>query len=95
MQFSKQPSEDTTRAVDFVNIAEIMNGETIASAVVTVTDGGLAVPDMLVSSTVVGTKVMFRVKDGLDRQTYRITVLITTSAGHKREADIMMVVTEL
>lgn len=95
MQFSKQPSEETTRAVDFVNIAEIVNGETIATAVVTITDGGIAVPDMLVSSVVEGTKVKFRVKDGLDRQTYKITVLITTSTGHKREADIMMVVAEL
>lgn len=95
MQFSKQPSEETTRAVDFVNTAEIMNGETIASAVVTVTDGGIAVPDLLVSSIIDGTRVLFRVKDGLDRQKYKITVLITTSAGHKREADIMMVVTAL
>ena len=95
MQFSKQPSEETTRAVDFVNIAEIVNGETIATAVVTITDGGIAVPDMLVSSIVEGTKVMFRVKDGVDCQTYKITVLITTSVGHKREADIIMVVAEL
>lgn len=95
MQFSKQPSEETTRAVDFVNIAEILNGETVVSASVEVTDSNVLVPDMLVSSTVAGTKVMFRVKGGEDRTTYKITVLITTSAGHKREANIMMVVTEV
>ena len=95
MQFRKQPSEETTRAVDFVNIAEIKNGETIANAVVVITSNDILIPDMLVSSSVEGTKVMFRVKDGLDYKTYKITVLITTSAGHKREADIMMVVSEV
>lgn len=95
MQFKKQPSEETTRAVDFVNIAEIKNGETITSAVVTITNDNVAAPDMFVSSVVEGTKVMFRVKGGLDCQTYKITILITTSAGHKREADVMMSVIEL
>ena len=95
MQFRKQPSEETTRAVDFVNIAEIKNGETITNAVVIITSNDILVPDMLVSSSVEGTKVRFRVKDGLDYKTYKITVLITTSAGHKREADIMMVVSEV
>lgn len=94
MQFNKQPSEDTTRAVDFVNIAEIKNGETIISAVVTITDHNIPEPDMFVSSIVEGTKVMFRVKGGLECHTYKITVLITTSVGHKREADIMMIVME-
>ena len=95
MQFSKQPSEETTRAVDFVNIAEILNGETIASAIVEVTDSGFAIPEMLVSSTIEGTKVMFRVRGGEDRKTYKITVLITTSAGHVREADIMMIIKDM
>lgn len=92
--FVKQPSEETTRDVDFSLLAEILAGETIADHTVAVTFNDEVQEDMLVSSALDGNKVAFRVQGGTDGNTYKITTTITTDAGHVREADIFMKVVE-
>ncbi len=96
LKFRKQPSEETTRAVDFGNTFELQNGETIQSTVVTVTqDGTVVTGDILVSSSIEDSRVLFRVRGGEHKKTYKITVVMTTDTAHIREADIFMEVVEV
>ena len=96
--FSKQPWEETSRAVDFASSAELVAGETIASATVFVSmlldPTQTPLPSLLVSSDIDGTLVRFRVAGGVSGENYRITVRIITNAGHRREVDVLLFVQE-
>jgi hypothetical protein len=93
-EFSKQPAEEVTRAVDFSGTAEIQAGENIVAHTVEITLNGQVAEGILVSSALDGSLVKFRVRGGDHGGNYKITVLVTTNAGHVREADVMMYVRE-
>lgn len=93
----KQPFEQLDRYLDFSN--DLPNS-TLAS-IVSVTaikksDGSDATSDVIESSNPApfipsGTKrVQFRVKGGIDRVIYKITVKASGSGGQKLEADVWL-----
>ena len=88
--FPKQPREETTVRVDFSGTRELQAGETIASAAVEITQAGLPVEGVLVSHAIAGPRVLFRVRGGESNKDYKITVLVTTNAGHVREVEAVM-----
>ena len=90
----KQPREEETYGIDFSGVRSMQAGETIQSAVVEVTRDGQPVTEFLVSYAVVETKVLFRLRGGENGKDYKITVLVTTNAGHVREAEVVMFVRE-
>ena len=93
--FTKQPSEETTKAVDFGGCRELQNGEVIQLTEVSVSLDGEPQEGILVDYDIDGSLVKFRVKGGEHGLRYKISVVITTDTGHKREADITMLVREI
>lgn len=78
----KTPETDRVYWIDFEKFQEIIDGQTIASAVVTVDEEGLTIG----SPSISGSKVMFRISGGTldDPDTelvFHIHVAATTSAG--------------
>lgn len=92
--FIKQPREETTLGIDFSDAREIQSGETLTSATMDVTQAGLPYDDILVSHTIAGSRVLFRVRGGENGKDYKMTILVTTNTGHVREADVVMQVQE-
>jgi len=95
-EFEKQPREEATRGVDFARRYEFKHGDYIVGdPLIEITYNGQPVTDMLVASSVENnSKVLFRVRGGDHGKNYKISILVTTNQGHKREADILMKVRE-
>lgn len=88
-KFIKYASEEITKAIDFSGMAEIQAGETILSVNVGIMKNGTLIQNMLVGSLINGNSVFLRIKDG-EYGNYLISVLATTSGGHKRLVKLTM-----
>ena len=89
--FSKQPAEILDYDFDFSDFLT-GSGDTLASSVVTA-DVGVTVMSKT-DNTTDGTVKVF-LSSGTDGTTYKVTCLITTSAGRKKEAEFKLKVKEL
>lgn len=87
-KFEKQPSEVQDYDIDYSEYLTALE-DTAATAVVTC-DSGLTV----ISSSVIGSVVKVWVSGGDSGATYKVTSLLTTTGGRKREADIKVKVKE-
>jgi hypothetical protein len=96
-EFTKQPVEDFTIAIDFAGDLDV--GETLASKVVTATElppgSGDKTATIVVSSAIDEALVTVRVHGGEANHDYKITVKVTTSTTHVYEHDVTMNVREL
>lgn len=88
--YTKQPGETLDYDIDFQEQWLSVINDTISSFTVT-SDAGITV----VSSFLLGGIVKVFVSGGLDGQTYKVTVRVTTTGGRIREADIKIKVKEL
>lgn len=86
--FTKQPSEVQDYDIDFAPYLTSQND--LAESFTYTTDPGITV----VGSTLVNSKVKLFLSGGLDGTTYKVTVLLTTVTGRKKEADIRIRVRE-
>lgn len=78
----KQPSESLLYDMDFVG--RLDDGETITAVVsATGSPSGLTIG----SASYSGTRAQFRISGGTAGVTYKITVVITTSASNTREGE--------
>lgn len=98
-RFTKQSSEKYPIDVDFTDI--LGSGETITTAQVEVYEG-ISLATGIVDSydTVNDTEngyyaVRIIVKDGVNKNTYKITVKVTTSDGNVYEDDVFMVIRDI
>lgn len=91
----KQPREETTFAVDLSGFREIIAGETPASIVVECTIDGESAPGIIVNDELDGNEARVRVQGGDHGEDYVVTVLMTTSAGHVRQVDIVLRIREV
>ena len=93
--FEKQPSEETTYAIDVTGFRELQQGETVSSVNCAITLDGVAAPGILVSCLHSDGVIYTRVQAGVSPNTYDGQILITTSGGHVREIDFLLVVKEV
>lgn len=93
--FTKQPAEVITVGVDWTE--RLSEGESLASLVAEAVrmDDGSPAPDVLRSYNISGNITYATVQGGTDRQTYRITLRVTTNFDQTYEAEISMYVEEL
>ena len=89
--FTKQSSETYAIIVDFIDVlatAETIpiNGKSVIAYLGTVDK----TTDVITSSTISGKTIIIIVKAGVDRNSYKITVKITTSLLNVFEEDILM-----
>ena len=90
--FQKQPSEIETLTEDFAT-ERLQGAETVSSHTVTAikcSDETDATSDIIDSDSESAGVVTFTVKAGIDRESYKITVEVTTDAGHIYEQDVIM-----
>jgi hypothetical protein len=87
-KFEKQPSEIQDYDIDFSEYLNALSDSAV-SAVVT---GEIGIT--VVAHSLIGNVVKVWLSGGDDGETYKITVLLTTSGGRKREADIKVKVKE-
>lgn len=93
--FQKQPSEIFSISVDYE--LRMADGETIASKTVSAVEtkhNSDRTSTVIDSSTINGTSVYVKVKNGTDGVHYKITVKAVTSGGNTLEEDIIMFVSE-
>lgn len=87
--FEKQTTETYEITLDFTDV--LATAETIASKSVI---AWLGIEDktttVITSSAIVGKTIPILVKAGTDRESYKITTIITTSLGNIFEEDILM-----
>ncbi len=94
--FEKQPAEIETLTEDFAT-ERLQGGESVTAHTVVAIDCS---DDSVVTSTIIDSDsesagvVTFTVKAGTDGARYKITVEVTTDAGHVYEQDVMMDVKE-
>lgn len=87
----KQPSESRLFAMDFS--ANLAAGESLASVVsVTVDKAGLTITD---PPTYGGTKAQQRISGGTAETRYKVTFVVTTSAGNTLEGEGILQVMDL
>ena len=91
----KQPREETTFGIDLSGFREIIAGETPESIVVECTIDGESAPGIIVDDELDGNEVRIRVQGGDHGDNYVITVLVTTNAGHVRQADVVLRIREV
>lgn len=87
-KFEKQPSEIQDYDIDFSEYLDAI-GDTASSVTVTA-EIGITVS----SSALIGKVVKVWLTGGSNGETYKITVLLTTAGGRRREADIKVKVKE-
>ena len=95
MFFQKQPSETFSIGIDFEDVLE--DDETISSKVVSaikIPSGTDATSLIIESSAISTTSIIVKVKNGSDKDAFKITVKITTSKANVFEEDILMNVVE-
>lgn len=94
--FTKQPNEVYTISIDFSNVLDDDNSETISTytliAYLSTTDVTSTVIDTSTNDT---TTVRIRVKAGTTGNKYKITTLVTTNLGNVYEKDVLMKVCEI
>ena len=94
--FTKQSSEQFTITIDFSN--RLGTGETISSYTLGAVNNSTSED---VESTIINsdtkdtTKVYINVKDGTNGTTYKLTILVTTSASNKYEKDLLMKIVDI
>jgi len=93
----KQPFEQLDRYVDFSNDLPSSNlGSIVSVTAIKKSDGSDATSDVIEAITPApfipsGTKkIQFRVKGGIDKVIYKITVKASGSGGQKLEADVWL-----
>lgn len=95
--FTKQPSEQTTRAFEYAN--RLPFSATLSSATLTAYNLSTQATDTSVlestTGTVSGTQVRFRAKAGTNGVNYKITCYATLSNGDILEDDVEMRVADL
>ena len=94
MYFEKQPREETTIAVAASGWRELQRGESIVQATVEITLNEELTEGIYVSHSIDEATVYVRLRGGSHGNTYKVTVLGTTDAGHVREVDVIMKVLE-
>jgi len=92
--FDKQPGEKfaiTANFADVMNTGETINTKSVSAATI----AGVSATDTIIdSSSISGQTVLITVKAGTNGVSYKITVVITTSAGQIFEDEIVMHVVE-
>jgi len=94
--FFKQPGEEYSVSIDFDDV--LTTNETITDKTVTAFISGKTddiSSSIISSSSIVDRTIVIKVKDGTDGKTYKITVVIETSANNIYEEDILMKVREI
>lgn len=85
-RFTKQPADVQDYDIDFTRYLDALT-DTAASAVVT-PEAGIT----LVNSLVLGKKVKVWLSGGTSGQKYKVTILLTTTGGRTKEAEILIIV---
>jgi len=93
--FEKQPDEIYSFSVDFGDVLD--TDETISSKsaiAIDLSDNTIVTSTVIESSAIDGDSVTVKVKDGLDGESFKITVKATTSLLNTFEEDIIMNIIE-
>lgn len=88
--FTKQSSEEFPISVDFTNL--LITAETISILeVIAYDESSIDVTSTVISnSSIDGVLCKVIVKNGVNKEKYKITIKITTSNSYKYEADVYM-----